>query len=84
VANRKNDFGFAKPISCHLYPIRIKKFNEYHALNYHKWNICSAACKKGRKESIEVYRFAKGALVRKFGEPWYMLLEKTVAEHSDR
>jgi hypothetical protein len=46
VANEKNNFGFQKPISCHLYPIRVAKYGEYHALNYHKWSICSDACIK--------------------------------------
>lgn len=76
LANRKHNFGFPKPISCHLYPVRVKKYNDYHALNYHRWDICSAACDKGKKEKIAVFEFAKTALVRKFGEDWYNDLEK--------
>ncbi len=73
-ANKKHEFGFSKPISCHLYPIRVKKYNEYHSLNYHQWNICSAACDKGKQEQIRVFEFSKTALIRKFGEDWYAKL----------
>ena len=78
VANQKNEFGFPKPISCHLYPIRSKRFNEYHALNYHQWDICSAACQEGKDKKIAVYEFARPALIRKFGEEWYKSLESAV------
>lgn len=71
IANQKNSFNFPKPISCHLYPVRVAKFNEYHALNYHKWSICADACNKGKKEDIKVFEFAKDALIRKFGAAWY-------------
>ncbi|MFY0643921.1 MAG: DUF3109 family protein [Bacteroidia bacterium] len=79
-ANQKHDFDFIKPISCHLYPIRVKQFNEYHALNYHKWDICSPACEAGKEHQIAVYEFAKPALTRKFGESWYQALESAVKE----
>ena len=47
LANQKNNFNFQKPISCHLYPIRVDKYNEFYALNYHRWSICADACTKG-------------------------------------
>lgn len=75
IANKKHAFGFPKPISCHLYPVRVKKYNEYYALNYHQWDICSAACAKGKEEGIKVFEFSKTALIRKFGEKWYRELE---------
>lgn len=81
IANQKKNFGFPKPISCHLYPIRLDKYNEYYALNYHRWSICSDACTKGKKEDIFVYQFAKSALERKFGEEWYQDLERAVKEY---
>ncbi|MGB0850201.1 MAG: DUF3109 family protein [Bacteroidia bacterium] len=84
IANKKSDFGFPKPISCHLYPIRSAKYNEYYALNYHKWNICSDACTKGVKENIMVYQFAQNALERKFGKEWYADLETAVKEYINR
>lgn len=66
---------FHKPLSCHLYPIRAKKYGEYTALNYHNWEICSPACKAGEEQKISVHRFVKDALVRKFGPKWYGDLE---------
>ena len=80
IANKKNNFNFPKPISCHLYPIRLDKYNEYYALNYHRWSICSDACTKGRDENIMVYQFAQNALERKFGKEWYSTLETAVKE----
>jgi hypothetical protein len=68
---------FQKPISCHLYPIRVSPLAEYEALNYHRWNICSPACALGREHKVPVYRFLKEALVRAFGEAWYTELEVT-------
>lgn len=81
-ANMKHNFGFQKPISCHLYPIRLSKYQDSYALNYHKWDICSAACDKGAKEQIRIYEFAKSALIRKFGEEWYANLVELVKGES--
>ncbi len=68
--------GFKKPISCHLYPVRIRQYSEFAAVNYHKWEICDDACALGKELQIPVYRFVKQALVRKFGEKWYKDLEE--------
>jgi len=62
---------YKKPISCHLYPIRAKKYDEFEALNYDQWDICSPACDLGQQLSVPVYKFLKDALTRKFGEQWY-------------
>ncbi|MBS3913665.1 MAG: DUF3109 family protein [Bacteroidetes bacterium] len=62
---------FKKPISCHLYPIRARQYGDYIALNYHHWDICSAACKAGEEMKVPVYTFLHDALVRKFGPSWY-------------
>ena len=62
---------FRKPVSCHLYPIRITKYDHYDALNYDRWDICSAACALGDKLGVPVYKFLKEALIRKYGEAWY-------------
>ena len=70
---------FKKPISCHLYPVRVQDYSEFAAVNYHKWSICSDACTLGASLKVPVYKFVKEALVRKFGEHWYDELEK-VAE----
>jgi len=72
------EIDFQKPISCHLYPIRIKILPDYEALNYHHWDICEGARKLGKKEHIPAYRFLKEPLIRKYGELWYDELEKQV------
>jgi hypothetical protein len=65
-----------KPISCHLYPIRItKQRNGLEALNYDRWSICKAACKLGDSLKVPVYKFLKDSLTRKYGKEWYKQLE---------
>jgi hypothetical protein len=62
---------FAKPVSCHLYPVRITKTAQHHAVNYHKWDICRKALEKGHKEKIRLYQFLEEALIREYGRNWY-------------
>lgn len=65
-----------KPISCHLYPIRItKQRTGTEAINYDRWSICKAACKLGESLKVPVYKFLKESLTRKYGEEWYKQLE---------
>lgn len=66
---------FKKPISCHLYPVRITKYKDYDAVNYNKWHVCKPACACGEKLQVPVYKFVKESLVRKYGESWYKKLE---------
>lgn len=66
---------FRKPISCHLYPVRITRYKNYQAVNVHIWDICSHAITKGRETGTPVYVFLKDALIRCFGENWYSQLE---------
>lgn len=70
---------FRKPVSCHLYPVRISEVGEYLALNYSRWDICSPACSLGEKLRVPVYRFLKEPLIRKFGAGWYHSLEEIAA-----
>lgn len=72
-AHRAGKIDWKKPISCHLYPIRVKSNPEagFEALNYDEWDICAAACAKGAREKIRVFEFAKDALIRKYGTEWY-------------
>ncbi|MEM6348668.1 MAG: DUF3109 family protein [Bacteroidota bacterium] len=71
---------FQKPISCHLYPIRITAYSDFDALNYDRWDICSDACNKGEAAGIRVFEFTKSALIRKYGEEFYRSLETIVAQ----
>jgi hypothetical protein len=77
-AHRDGVVDFKKPVSCHLYPIRITKYKHYDAVNYERWNICKAACKNGKALKVPVYKFLKEALIRKYGEEFYTALELTV------
>ena len=74
-AHRDGKTDFKKPISCHLYPIRVKQFNEFKALNYDKWDICSPACACGDELNVPVYKFLKEPLIRAFGAPFFEELE---------
>ena len=73
--------NWKKPISCHLYPVRVKDYSEFSAVNYHKWDICDDACSLGKELQMPVYKFTKDALIRKFGEDWYLELEKVAKDH---
>jgi hypothetical protein len=66
---------FKKPISCHLYPVRITEHKEYDAVNYNKWDICKPACDCGAKLDVPLFKFLKDALTRKYGNEWYEELE---------
>ncbi len=73
-AYREGKVDFYKPVSCHLYPIRVQKYPEFKAVNYHRWVVCKAAVLLGEKENVPVYKFLKEPLIRKFGEDWYQEL----------
>ncbi|MBR1940875.1 MAG: DUF3109 family protein [Bacteroidaceae bacterium] len=83
-AFREGKTKFRKPISCYLYPIRVKQVGDMEALNYNRWNICKAAVLLGQKEDVRVYEFLKEPLIRKFGEAWYQELTEAVEELKKR
>lgn len=74
---------FRKPVSCHLYPVRITSNpqNDFEALNYDRWDICGAACEKGKQAQLPIYQFVKEALIRKYGEEFYDELDH-YAQHT--
>lgn len=79
----KGKIPFRKPISCHLYPIRIKKLGDgMDALNYHFWHVCDPARKYGCKKKVKAYAFLKDALTRKYGEDWYNELLEVVEAYN--
>lgn len=82
-AYNKGEVDFKKPISCHLYPIRVKDYTEFSAVNYDKWQICDEACVLGEQLQVPVYKFVKEALERRFGEDWYKELEN-IADKIER
>ena len=66
-----DQIDFKKPISCYLFPIRIKEYPDFDAVNYEEIKICKPACECGSKLEVPVYSFLKEPLIRKYGEAWY-------------
>ncbi len=62
---------FQKPVSCHLYPIRITSYENYDAVNYHEWHICKSALVHGRRKNVPMYKSLKEPLTRMYGKQWY-------------
>ncbi len=81
-AYNQGEITFKKPVSCHLYPVRIQKYTEFSAVNYHNWHICDDACSLGKELQVPVYKFVKQALIRKFSESWYTELEEVAKKHN--
>jgi len=79
-AYKAGEIDFNKPQSCHLYPIRTKDFNEFTALNYEVWDICSPACSLGQSLKVPVYKFLKEPIIRVFGETFFEELSKVDKE----
>lgn len=71
-----------KPISCHLYPIRITEYSTFTALNYHEWDICAPACTLGKELQVPVYKFLKTPLIRKYGQEFYETLSDAAEEYA--
>ena len=78
---REGKIPDVKPISCRLYPVRIKQYDGFTAVNFHKWKICKSAETNGRKLGIRAYEFLKGPLTARFGPEWYAELEFTAREY---
>jgi len=70
-AYMNGEIEFRKPVSCHLYPIRITKYDTFEAVNYHPWAICNDALMLGEKKETPLYAFLKEPLIRKYGSEWY-------------
>lgn len=71
---------FRKPLSCHLYPIRITKNKTFEAVNYHQWEVCKDARHLGMKLNMTVLDFLKEPLIRTYGEEWYKALHALARE----
>ncbi len=83
MAQRDGLIDFKKPVSCHLYPVRITKYEMYDAVNYEKWEICKPACTLGKELSVPVYKFLKEPLIRKYGEGFYEELDRAAQHLND-
>lgn len=81
-AHKEGKTDFYKPISCHLYPIRLQRYKEFTAVNYHRWRVCKAAVALGNSKGLKIYQFLKGPLIRRFGEDWYQELDTIAHEYA--
>ncbi|MDR0541060.1 MAG: DUF3109 family protein [Dysgonamonadaceae bacterium] len=79
-AFREGKTDFYKPVSCHLYPVRVTGYNGFRAINFHRWNVCRSAAALGKREQVRAYQFLKEPLIRKFGEEWYQALCRAAKE----
>jgi hypothetical protein len=79
-AHQQGLVDFKKPISCHLYPIRVTRYKDFEALNYHDWPICQGAKVLGKRSGVPVYQFLKNPIVRKYGEAFYQAMEEIEVE----
>ena len=80
-AHREGAIDWKKPLSCHLYPVRIREYTALTAVNYHQWHICDPACSLGEATRVPIYKFVREALIRKFGEAWYEELDSVAQKH---
>ncbi|MCM1368843.1 MAG: DUF3109 family protein [Candidatus Amulumruptor caecigallinarius] len=78
---REGAIADVKPMSCRLYPVRLKEYDGFTAVNFHRWKICKSAEVNGRKLGIRVFQFLKEPLTAKFGKEWYAELEITAKEY---
>jgi len=77
-AYNRGTIPWKKPISCHLYPIKVKKskYEGYDMMNYEpRESLCSPGCAQGKKLKVPVFRFLKEAIIRKYGLEFYEGLE---------
>jgi hypothetical protein len=83
-AYSKNEIDFNKPMSCHLYPIRVKKHNDFSAINIDDWHICKPACDCGKTLNIPVFKFLKDAIIRKWGKEFFNQLDEVYSSFFKR
>lgn len=80
-AYREGRIGFVKPMSCRLYPVRVKEYPTFTAVNYHRWKICKCAETLGRSKGLRAYEFLREPLTARFGKEWYDELALTAGEY---
>ncbi|MBQ2484371.1 MAG: DUF3109 family protein [Muribaculaceae bacterium] len=81
-AYRNGRIAWRKPLSCFLYPVRVKRLSDgTFAVNYDRWKICKCAEVLGRKEGLRVYQFLKEPLIERFGQAWYDELALTCEQY---
>jgi len=71
----KGKTNFRKPLSCHLFPIRITEYEKFDAVNYQELDICKPGREYGELHKVRLYQYLKEALIRKYGKKWFQKLE---------
>lgn len=79
-AHSEGKIKFQKPVSCHLYPVRLTKTMGDELVNYHEWNVCRFALIHGKRLDVPLYKFLKEPLIRKYGRKWYKDLTDQIKE----
>lgn len=72
---------FRKPLSCHLFPVRVKQYSTFRAVNYEEWPICKPGADCGTEKNVELYLFLREPLIRAFGQEWYDGLHWAAGEY---
>ena len=80
-AFREGRTDFMKPVSCRLYPVRVKRYKDYYAVNYDRYKVCRNAEANGEQKRLRVYQFLRESLIYRFGEEWYKALDQYVKEY---
>ena len=80
LAHQNGEIDFPKPISCHLFPVRVEKLGDFETLNYERVLLCTSAVRNGRRKSAQLFDFLRAPLVRKYGEAWYQRFRDTITE----
>ena len=80
MAQRDGKIDYPKPMSCHLYPLRVKRYEKFEAVNYDRWHICKDACTNGMNLKVPLYKFLRQPLIRKYGEGWYNQLVEVIED----
>ena len=76
------DDAFLKPVSCHLYPVRVEEYGEFTAVNYHEWEVCRCAVAKANHRSQPLYQYLREPLIRRFGKEWYDELVREIGNRN--
>ncbi|MBQ9253999.1 MAG: DUF3109 family protein [Bacteroidales bacterium] len=80
----KGETDWIKPVSCHLYPIRVKDYGEFQTVNFEYWKICSSAMQEGEKQGVSLYEYCKEPLIRRFSKQWYDELLEQIKETDNK
>lgn len=83
-ACRDGKTDFLKPVSCHLYPLRVDCYGEFTAVNYHRWDICRCAVAEGSRCGQPLYVYLRQPLIRRFGQEWYDELLENIASRNNK